>query len=134
MPHFSKLQDDQPLGSTPDSVDWKAASHTIKLIHMPCRRRMSNTSSSSILKDSSSCSPPCIIGNGKARGMSGGSLKDTVDLTKEHHTEESSSVKSNETTCSKNGENSLSSSSSGDFYSVTHAFRQTTGNKADGGQ
>jgi hypothetical protein len=24
--------------------------------------------------------------------------------------------------------------SSGDFYSVTHAFRQTTGNKADGGQ
>ena len=28
----------------------------------------------------------------------------------------------------------VSSSSSGDFYSVTHAFRQTTGNKADGGQ
>jgi hypothetical protein len=25
-------------------------------------------------------------------------------------------------------------SSSGDFYSVAHAFRQTTGNKADGGQ
>ena len=29
---------------------------------------------------------------------------------------------------------SSSSSSSGDFYSVTHAFRQTTDNKADGGQ
>ena len=29
---------------------------------------------------------------------------------------------------------SIQNSSSGDVYSVTHAFRQTTGNKADGGQ
>jgi hypothetical protein len=96
-----------PLGSTPDSVDGRQVGHD-KADSNAMSRRMSNTYSSSILKDSSSCSPPCIIGNGKARGMSGGSLKDTVDLTKEHHTEESSSVKSNETTCSKNGENSLS--------------------------